>query len=67
MLITIVRAITTIKLEGEVTFSQGTHREKWKATKRSGGDFWEKLIAINRNIASLKLPCPNLVNSFKTI
>jgi hypothetical protein len=35
------RAPTTFKLEGEV----GDHREKW-------GDFWEKLIAINRNIVS---------------
>ena len=46
------RAPTTFKLEGEVTSlsenSQGEvgdNREKW-------GDFWEKLIAINRNIVS---------------
>jgi hypothetical protein len=45
------RALTTFKLEGEVTSlsesSQGEvgdNREKW-------GDFWE-LIAINRNIVS---------------
>ena len=45
-----IRAPTTFKLEGEVTSlsenSQrevGDNREKW-------GDFWEKLIAINRNI-----------------
>jgi hypothetical protein len=44
------RAPTTFKLEREVTSlsesSQGEvgdNREKW-------GDFWEKLIAINRNI-----------------
>jgi hypothetical protein len=60
-------APTTFKLEGEVTSlsesSQGDvgdNREKW-------GDFWEKSIAINRNIVSrllrLTLPCPNLVNS----
>jgi hypothetical protein len=43
---------TTLKLEGEVTSlsesSQGEvgdSREKW-------GDFWEKLIEINRNIVS---------------
>jgi hypothetical protein len=46
------RALTTFKLEGEVTSlsesSQrevGDNREKW-------GDFWEKLIVINRNIVS---------------
>ena len=46
------RAPTTFKLEGEVTSlsesSQGEvgdNREKW-------GDFWEKSIAINRNIVS---------------
>ena len=38
------RAPTTFKLEGEV----GDHREK-------SGDFWEKLIAINRNIVSRPL------------
>ena len=45
------------KLEGEVTSlsesSQGEvgdNREKW-------GDFWEKLIAINRNIVSRPLWC----------
>jgi hypothetical protein len=44
------RALTTFKLEGEVTSlsesSQGEvedNREKW-------GDFWEKSIAINRSI-----------------
>jgi len=44
------RTLTTFKLDGEVTSlsesSQGEvgdNREKW-------GDFWEKLIAINRNI-----------------
>jgi hypothetical protein len=49
------RAPTTFKLEGEVTSlsesSQGEvgdNREKW-------GDFWEKLIAINRNIVSRPL------------
>jgi hypothetical protein len=52
------RAPTTFKLEGEVTSlsesSQGevgdntVNREKW-------GDFWEKLIAINRNIVSQPL------------
>jgi hypothetical protein len=48
-------APTTFKLEGEVTSlsesSQrevGDNREKW-------GDFWEKLIAINRNIVSRPL------------
>jgi hypothetical protein len=49
--------ITTqsFKLEGEVTYlsesSQGEvgdNREKW-------GDFWEKSIAINRNIVSRPL------------
>ena len=46
------RAPTTFKLKGEVTSlsesSQGEvgdNREKW-------GDFWEKLIVINRNIVS---------------
>jgi hypothetical protein len=49
------RAPTTFKLEGEVTSlsesSQGEvgdNREKW-------GDFWEKSIAINRNIVSQPL------------
>jgi hypothetical protein len=49
------RALTTFKLEEEVTSlsesSQGEvgdNREKW-------GDFWEKLIAINRNIVSQPL------------
>jgi hypothetical protein len=48
-------APTTFKLEGEVTSlsesSQGEvgdNREKW-------GDFWEKSIAINRNIVSRSL------------
>jgi hypothetical protein len=48
-------ALTTFKLEGEVTSlsesSQGEvgeNREKW-------GDFWEKLIVINRNILSRPL------------
>jgi hypothetical protein len=52
---TVYRAPTTFKLEGEVTSlsesSQGEvgdNREKW-------GDFWEKLIAINRNIVSTPL------------
>jgi hypothetical protein len=52
---TVYRAPTTFKLEGEVTSlsesSQGEvgdNREKW-------GDFWEKLIAINRNIVSRPL------------
>jgi hypothetical protein len=46
------RAPTTFKLEGEVTSHSessqgevGDNREKW-------GDFWEKLIVINRNIVS---------------
>ena len=46
------RAPTTFKLEGEVTSLSenpqgevGDNREKW-------GDFWEKLIVINRNIVS---------------
>ena len=50
-----IRAPTTFKLEGEVTSlsesSQGEvgdNREKWE-------DFWEKLIAINRNIVSRPL------------
>jgi hypothetical protein len=52
---TVYRAPTTFKLEGEVTSlsesSQGEvgdNREKW-------GDFWEKIIAINRNIVSRPL------------
>ena len=47
-----IRAPTTFKLEGEVTSlsessqgEMGDNREKW-------GDFWEKLIVINRNIVS---------------
>jgi hypothetical protein len=51
----VYRAPTIFKLEGEVTSlsesSQGEvgdNREKW-------GDFWEKLIAINRNIVSRPL------------
>ena len=49
-----LRAPTTFKLEGEVTsLSESSQREV--------GDFWEKLIVINRNIISR--PCPNLVNS----
>jgi hypothetical protein len=40
------------KSQGEV----GDNREKW-------GHFWEKSIAINRNIVSQPLSCPNLVNS----
>jgi hypothetical protein len=54
-----IRAPITFKLRGEVTsLSEGSqgevgdNREKW-------GDFWEKLIAINRNIVSR----PLLVNS----
>ena len=50
-----LRAPTTFKLEGEVTSLSeslqgevGDNREKW-------GDFWEKLIAINRNIVSRPL------------
>jgi hypothetical protein len=53
--ILVLRAPTTFKLEGEVTSpsesSQGEvedNREKW-------GDFWEKSIAINRNIVSQPL------------
>jgi hypothetical protein len=49
-------APTTFKLEGEVTSlsesSQrevGDNREKW-------GDFWEKLIAINRDLSDVTLP-----------
>ena len=49
------RALTTFKLEGEVTSltesSQGEvgdNREKWR-------DFWEKLLVINRNILSRPL------------
>ena len=51
----ICMALTTFKLEGEMTSlsesSQGEvgdNREKW-------GDFWEKLIVINRNIVSRPL------------
>jgi hypothetical protein len=41
----LIRALTTFKLEGEVTFLSGSsqgedNREKW-------GDLWEKLMAIN--------------------
>ena len=50
------RAPTTFKLEREVTSlsesSQGEvgdNREKWE-------DFWEKLIAINRNIILYMIP-----------
>ena len=50
-----IRDLTTFKLEEEVTSlsesSQGEvgdNREKWE-------DFWEKLIAINRNIVSRPL------------
>ena len=50
----VFRALTTFRLEGEVTSHSessqgevGDNREKW-------GDFWE-LIAINRNIVSRPL------------
>ena len=63
-----IRALTTFKLEGKVTShsesSQGEvedNREKW-------GDFWEKLIAINRNIVSRSLSeVTLLVNSYKAV
>ena len=52
------RALTTFKLEEEVTSLSKSSQEEVEDNREKWGDFWEKLIAI-RNIVSrpLKIPC----------
>jgi hypothetical protein len=61
----VIRALTTFKLEGEVTsFSEGSHgemddkREVGRLLREVNGDYSKHCFAN-----PLKLPCPNLVNS----
>ena len=49
------RAPTTVKLEGEVTSLSESSQGEVGDNKEKWGDFWEKLIAINRNILSRPL------------
>ena len=49
------RALTTFKLEGEVTSLSGSSQGEVEDNREKWGDFREKLIAINRNIVSLTL------------
>jgi len=49
------RAPTTFKLEGEVTSLSESSQEEVGDNREKWGDFWEKLIAINRNIVSRPL------------
>jgi hypothetical protein len=49
------RAPTTFKLEGEVTSLSESSQGEVGDNKEQWGDFWEKLIAINRNILSRPL------------
>jgi hypothetical protein len=46
------RALTTFKLEGEVTSLSESSQGEMEDNKEKWGDIWEKLIAINRNIFS---------------
>ena len=52
------RALTTFKLEEEVTSLSKSSQGEVEDNRQKWGDFWEKLIAI-RNIVSrpLKIPC----------
>jgi hypothetical protein len=45
-----IRAPTTFKLEGEVTSLSESSQGEVGDNRKKWGDFWEKLIAINRNI-----------------
>ena len=59
MINTIIRAPTTFKIEGEVTSLSESSQGEVGDNKEKWGDFWEKLIAINRNIVSRPLwRCP---------
>ena len=44
------RALTTFKLEGEVTSLSESSQEEVGDNREKWGEFCEKLIAINRNI-----------------
>jgi len=44
------RALTTLKLEGEVTSLSGSSHGEVEDNRKKWGDFWEKLMVINRNI-----------------
>jgi hypothetical protein len=48
-------APTTFKLEGEVTSLSESSQGEVGDTRVKWGDFWEKSIAINRNIVSQPL------------
>jgi hypothetical protein len=41
------RALTTFKLEGEVTSLSKSSQREVEENREKWGDFWEKLIAIN--------------------
>jgi hypothetical protein len=48
----VIRALTTFKLEGEVTSLSESSQGEVEDNKEKWGDFWEKLIVINQNIFS---------------
>jgi hypothetical protein len=45
----VIRALTTFKLEGEVTSLSESSQGEVEDNKEKWGDFWEKLIVINSN------------------
>jgi len=60
--------LTTFKLEGKVTSLSGSSQGEVEDNREKWGDFWGKLMVINRNIVLFwKLPYPNLVNSLKAV
>jgi hypothetical protein len=44
------RALTTFKLEGEVTSLSGSSQGEVEDNREKWGAFWEKLMSINQNI-----------------
>jgi hypothetical protein len=44
------RALTTFKLEGEVTSLSGSSQGEGEDNREKWGAFWEKLMSINQNI-----------------
>jgi hypothetical protein len=44
------KALTTFKLEGEVTSLSGSSQGEVEDNREKWGAFWEKLMSINQNI-----------------
>ena len=50
MIFKLIKALTTFKLEGEVTSFSGSSQGEVEDNRKKSGDFWEKLMVINQNI-----------------